>query len=114
MVKNEFYKRVEEAELRGASVDELREILGRGRAKLGIFEGDIFEGEIEIGQAASLIHRLQSVNEVMKELIEDYNEALNRMQANQQMQLWSIRNELQKICVVLYIEHRDAETRRNK
>lgn len=81
LVKNDFYKRIEEAEQRGASAEELREILGRGRAKLGIFEGDIFEGEIEIGQAASLIHRLQSVDEVMKELIEDYNEALTRLQA---------------------------------
>lgn len=81
LVKNDFYKRVEEAEQRGASVDELREILGRGRAKLGIFEGDIFDGEIEIGQAASQIKRLQPVSEVMKELVEDYQEALNRMQA---------------------------------
>ena len=79
LVKNEFYKRVEEAELRGASADEIREILGRGRAKLGIFEGDIIEGEIEIGQAASQIKRLQSVDEVMKELVEGYNEALQRM-----------------------------------
>lgn len=81
LVKNDFYKRVEEAEQRGASVDELREILGRGRAKLGIFEGDIFDGEIEIGQAASQIKRLQPVSEVMKELVEDYQEALSRMQA---------------------------------
>ena len=81
LVKNDFYKRVEEAEQRGASVDELREILGRGRAKLGIFEGDIFDGEIEIGQAASQIKRLQPVSEVMKELVEDYHEALSRMQA---------------------------------
>jgi len=87
LVKNEFYKRVEEAELRGASVDELREILGRGRAKLGIFEGDIFEGEIEIGQVASQIKRLQAVDEVMKELIDEYNESLIRLQANRLMDM---------------------------
>ena len=86
-MKNEFYKRVEEAELRGASVDELREILGRGRAKLGIFEGDIFEGEIEIGQVASQIKRLQAVDEVMKELIDEYNESLIRLQANRLMDM---------------------------
>lgn len=80
LVKNDFYKHVEEAELRGASVDELRTLLGHGRAKLGIFEGDLFEGELEIGQAASMIKRLQTVDEVMKELIEDYNTALRRMQ----------------------------------
>lgn len=54
--------------------------MGRGRAKKGIFEGDIFDGELEIGQIASLIKRLQPVEEVMKELISDYNEALRRMQ----------------------------------
>lgn len=80
LVKNEFYKQVEEAESKGASADELRELLGKGRAKKGIFEGDMFEGELEIGQGASMIHRLQSVNEVMTELIADYNEALRRMQ----------------------------------
>lgn len=80
LVKNDFYHQIEEAEQRGASIDELRNILGRGRAKKGIFEGDIFDGELEIGQIASLIKRLQPVDEVMKELISDYNEALRRMQ----------------------------------
>jgi enoyl-[acyl-carrier protein] reductase II len=80
LVKNDFYKHIEEAEKRGASVDELRELLGRGRAKLGIFEGDLFEGELEIGQAASMIKHLQPVSEVMKELVEDYNTALRRIQ----------------------------------
>lgn len=80
LLKNDFYHQIEEAEQRGASIDELRNILGRGRAKKGIFEGDIFDGELEIGQIASLIKRLQPVEEVMKELISDYNEALRRMQ----------------------------------
>ena len=80
LVKNDFYKHIEEAEKRGASVDELRDLLGRGRAKLGIFEGDLFEGELEIGQAASMIKHLQPVSEVMKELVEDYNTALRRIQ----------------------------------
>ena len=80
LIKNDFYKQVEEAERKGASADELRELLGKGRAKKGIFEGDIFEGELEIGQGASMIHRLQSVDEVMKELVEDYNAALRRTQ----------------------------------
>ena len=80
LVKNDFYHQIEEAEQRGASIDELRNILGRGRAKKGIFEGDIFDGELEIGQIASLIKWLQPVDEVMKELISDYNEALRRMQ----------------------------------
>lgn len=80
LVKNDFYKQVLEAEQRGASTDEMRGLLGKGRAKKGIFEGDIYDGEIEIGQIASLIKRLQTVSEVMQELVEDYNTALHRMQ----------------------------------
>lgn len=79
MVKNDFYKQVEEAEARGASKEELRELLGKGRAKKGIFEGDLFEGELEIGQIASSVHKLQSVDEVMKELVDDFNAVLERV-----------------------------------
>ena len=65
--QNDFFKQVEEAESRGATTDELRTLLGKGRAKKGIFEGDLFEGELEIGQVASCIHKLQTVDEVMKD-----------------------------------------------
>lgn len=80
LVKNDFYKQVAEAEERGATADELRGLLGKGRAKKGIFEGDIHDGELEIGQAASLVRQLQPVHEVMRELIDDYNTALNQLQ----------------------------------
>ena len=73
LVKNEFFKQVEEAETRGASVEELRELLGKGRAKKGIFEG-----EVEIGQIASSVHSLKTAEEVIKELINDFNAALKR------------------------------------
>lgn len=79
MVKNDFYKQIEEAEARGASKEELRELLGKGRAKKGIFEGELFEGELEIGQIASSVHKLQSVDEVIKELVQDFNRALERI-----------------------------------
>ncbi|WP_455674664.1 NAD(P)H-dependent flavin oxidoreductase [Phocaeicola sp.] len=79
LVKNDFFKQIEEAEARGASADEMRALLGKGRAKKGIFEGDIYDGELEIGQIASSIHKLQTVNEVMKELADDFNSALKRM-----------------------------------
>lgn len=79
LVKGNFTNKVEEAEARGASVEELRELLGKGRAKRGIFEGDLNEGELEIGQAASLFHEELSVSEVMKELVSCYNEALNKL-----------------------------------
>lgn len=83
LVKNDFYKQIEEAEQKGASADELKALLGKGRAKKGIFEGDLYEGELEIGQAASQLRKLQTVDEVMKELVEDYRTALRQMQDKQ-------------------------------
>ena len=80
LIKNDFYKQIEEAEQKGVSVDELKALLGKGRAKKGIFEGDLYEGELEIGQAASQLRKLQTVDEVMKELVEDYRTALRQMQ----------------------------------
>jgi enoyl-[acyl-carrier protein] reductase II len=68
LVKGAFAAAVEEAEARGASPDELRALLGKGRARKGIFEGDLQEGELEIGQVASLFRESQSVAEVMQEL----------------------------------------------
>lgn len=79
LVQSDFSKTVEEAEARGASAEELRELLGRGRAKKGIFEGNLQEGELEIGQVASLFHELQSVDDVMKELLEGYTQARTRL-----------------------------------
>lgn len=83
LIKNDFYKLIEEAEQKGASADELKALLGKGRAKKGIFEGDLYEGELEIGQAASQLRQLQTVDEVMKELVEDYRTALRQMQDKQ-------------------------------
>lgn len=69
LVDNDFSKTVETAENRGASEDELREILGKGRAKKGIFEGDLSEGELEIGQAASMVSKEESASDIIKDLI---------------------------------------------
>ena len=82
LVKGDFATAVEEAEARGASVEELRELLGKGRAKKGIFEGDLKEGELEIGQVASLFWEELSVEEVMKELIRDFNLSLENIKYN--------------------------------
>ena len=79
LVKGTFATEVEEAEARGASVDELRTILGKGRAKKGIFEGNLEEGELEIGQIASLFREEQSVGEVMQELISDFHAGIERI-----------------------------------
>lgn len=75
LVTNAFRDAVEAAEARGATADEMRELLGRGRAKKGIFEGDLIEGELELGQVSAMLRRRQSVEEVMKELIEGFREA---------------------------------------
>ncbi len=74
LVRGKFRDAVEAAEARGATEDELRALLGKGRAKRGILEGDLEEGELEIGQAASLLNGkgIQTVAEVMKELTESY------------------------------------------
>ncbi|MEG1839318.1 MAG: nitronate monooxygenase, partial [Bacteroidaceae bacterium] len=75
IVKNGFYQLIEKAEQTGVGSDELRALLGKGRSKKGIFEGDLIEGELEIGQIASSLHRLQTVAEVIDELIRSYREA---------------------------------------
>ena len=80
LIKNEFYSEIEKIEQQGGSIEELKALLGKGRAKRGIFEGDLKEGELEIGQIASLFHHIKTVKEVMKELIDDYNSALRHMQ----------------------------------
>lgn len=78
LVKNNFRDAVEKAEDNGATAEELRTLLGRGRAKKGIFEGDLEEGELEIGQISSILSRQQSVAEVMEELLEAYRRAKER------------------------------------
>ena len=74
MVKGTFFSEVEEAEARGASVEELREMLGKGRAKKGIFEGNLEEGQLEIGQASAYIAEIKPVAEVMQEILVEYRE----------------------------------------
>ena len=77
LIKNNFYKQVEEAELRGASVEELNELLGKGRAKKGIFEGDLDEGELEIGQAAALVSKAETAQEAVDDIIGEFNATIN-------------------------------------
>lgn len=73
LIKNEFFDRVKAAEDSGASADEMRQILGRGRAKLGIFEGNLVEGELEIGQIASLLKDLPSAKDALMQIVDEYN-----------------------------------------
>lgn len=79
LVKSDFKTVVETAENEGASIEELQTILGKGRTKKGIFEGDLQEGQLEIGQIASLFHQKETVSEVMTDLIESYRTASAKM-----------------------------------
>lgn len=74
LIKNEFFRKVEEAENRGASAEELKDILSYGRAKKGIFEGDLDEGELEIGQVSYMIKTIPAVQDVFDSLITEYRE----------------------------------------
>lgn len=79
LVKNDLYARVSEAEDKGASADELRQILGQAAAKRGIFEGDLENGELEIGQIASAIHAIESVDDVMARLVSEFDAVRHRI-----------------------------------
>ena len=79
MVKNDLYNRIHEAEQEGATVEDLRAILGKAASKRGIFEGEIESGQLEIGQIASAIKEVLPVSAVMKQLIEEYDAAKERI-----------------------------------
>lgn len=87
LVKNHFFELVEEAESRGAGVEELVNLLGRGRAKKGIFEGDLINGELEIGQVSSLINEVLPVETIMKSLISEYKEAIDAIKMNERFSI---------------------------
>jgi enoyl-[acyl-carrier protein] reductase II len=76
LIKNEFYQKVKSAETNGASTEELSTLLGRGRAKKGMFEGDMVEGELEIGQIAATIKTILPAKDIMANLIREYNESI--------------------------------------
>lgn len=79
LIKNGFFDLVNEAEQNCATVDELKTIKGKGLAKKGMFEGDIINGELEIGQAISQINEIKPVREIFNDLIDDFNRAASRM-----------------------------------
>jgi enoyl-[acyl-carrier protein] reductase II len=79
ILKNEFYKKVQEAEDRGASTEELKELLGRARAKQGMFEGDMTEGELEIGQIAAAVREIQPVSIIVKEIMDEFHAVIKEI-----------------------------------
>ena len=81
LIKNELYAKIAEAESRGAEAEELRELLGKAASKRGIFEGDLENGELEIGQIVSAIKEVQPVSTIMKNLIDDFTATQSRIAA---------------------------------
>ncbi len=72
LLKNNFYEEIKAAENRGASEEELNQILGRGRAKKGMFEGELESGELEVGQVASMIREIKPASEIVREILDEY------------------------------------------
>jgi enoyl-[acyl-carrier protein] reductase II len=78
LLRNQFAEQIQAAEAAGESKEKLAEMLGRGRAKKGMFEGDLEEGELEVGQVSSLIREIKPAAEIVQELIDDCKKAIQR------------------------------------
>lgn len=81
ILKNKFYDKIQELEDNGAPKEKLSEFLGKGRAMKGIFEGDIENGEVELGQVAMSIHDIPSVKELMERLLNEYHQAFVKLES---------------------------------
>lgn len=79
LIKNAFLQQVQELEKSGAAKEDFIKLLGRGRAKKGMFEGDTAEGELEIGQVSSMINTIEPVDKIMHKLVSEFNEASNQL-----------------------------------
>ena len=80
LLKNKFYEAVKQAEINCASKEELQELLGRGRAKKGMFEGDLIEGELEIGQISGYLKEIKPAAEIVEEIVSEYNSELKELE----------------------------------
>jgi enoyl-[acyl-carrier protein] reductase II len=78
LIRNKFFQEVQAAEWKGATLEELRTLLGRARAKKGMFEGDVEEGELEIGQVSALIKDILPASEILKNIWEEFQESLKQ------------------------------------
>ena len=79
LLKNKFYNDVQAAYEQGYGVEELKDLLGRARAKRGMFEGDMEEGELEIGQVSALIHDIKPAAEIIADMIQEFREAQDKL-----------------------------------
>jgi enoyl-[acyl-carrier protein] reductase II len=81
LIRNKFLNEVEEMEKRGATIDEIKTHLGHGRAKLGMFEGNADDGEMEIGQVSALIDEILPAGEIVEEMMKEFEEAIKGLQS---------------------------------
>jgi enoyl-[acyl-carrier protein] reductase II len=81
LLKNPFFEQVQAAYAAGSNIEELKNLLGRGRAKKGMFEGDLIEGELEIGQIAGSFEEILSAEQIIQEIVAQYNHTLTQQQA---------------------------------
>lgn len=79
LIKNKFYNDLQDLYAKCPTVDELKNLLGRARAKKGMFEGDLTEGELEIGQIAGLIHEIKSVDEIFEDILNEFENLKNEI-----------------------------------
>ncbi|MEJ6750080.1 MAG: nitronate monooxygenase [Bacteroidia bacterium] len=82
LIKNKFWEQIAAAEMGGASSEVLSQMLGRARAKKGMFEGDLEEGELEIGQISGYINEIKPAAQIIDEIVNDYNEVLAKLEGN--------------------------------
>ena len=79
MIKNKFYNEIQEAYINNASTEQLKDLLGRGRAKKGMFEGNLEEGELEIGQVSAMINTIMPVDKIIKKVIAEFESEKSRI-----------------------------------
>lgn len=79
LIKNKFYQKILEAESFGAKVEDLRALLGKGRAKKGIFEGNLDEGELEIGQVSALLNEIKPASKILEDIWKEYTDCKNAL-----------------------------------
>jgi enoyl-[acyl-carrier protein] reductase II len=79
LIRNEFYEKIETAESNCAGKEKLQELIGKGHSRLGMFEGNLSEGELEIGQIAALIDEIKPASEIIHNLVDEYNVALEEL-----------------------------------
>ena len=79
LMKNKFYKQIQDAYANNATIEDLKNLLGRGRAKKGMFEGDLEEGELEVGQVSAMIDTIMPVADIIDEIVEEFDLERNRV-----------------------------------